>query len=209
MANPVSRLKKRLSTVREDSVHFSITSFVWKKYLVPGQIHSCKYYWVLLPTSLILAAILLIVAVVVVAFGIFFGNIPTFIGNGADDEDDQTRDTFYGHRRRPNGQPWPRFIPAPYQVVAPVVFVISAYVLITDYTKFTIYGVIGLVVLAALGGVILLISKNWNQPLLKSPREIAVRSIDSGLNKVCPMLIIVPKASDPEPDLIEQSESTA
>ena len=136
-----------------------------------------------------------------------FANVDQVVDD--EDEDDQTRDAFYGHRRKPNGDPWPRFIPAPYQVVVPVVLVVSLYVMITDYTWFTIYSVIVLVALAALGGIILLISKNWDQPVLRVPREVATRSIDSGWNRICPMLVIEPKHSDPEPDLIEPSESTA
>lgn len=197
-------MKKRLARVQENSLHFSVTSFIWEKYLESGKVHACKYWWVLFPTSLVLTPIIFIAIVVVGVVAFFFGHLLNFSAN---DEEK----LFSPHRRRANGQPWPRFIPAPYQVVLPAAFLISSYRLITDSTRYTIYGLIVLAVTMALGGLLLLISKNWNQPVLKAPREVAARSIDSGYNKMCPMLIIVPKPSDsdPESDLIKSSDSTA
>lgn len=188
--------------MKEDSIHFSITSFVWKKYLVSGKLHACIYWQILLPTSLILGAVFAIMVVAITTIEFFFGNIPNF--NGKEGEA-----AFCRHRRKANGEPWPRFIPAPYQVVTPVVLVFLLYVLVTDYTWIAIYSLIGLVALAAIGGVLRLVSKNWNQPFLRVPREVATRSIDSGWNRICPMLVIEPKPSGPESDLIEPSESTA
>jgi len=199
--NHITRLKNRLSRVKEDSVHYSVTSFFWEKSLKSGKLHACKYWWILFPTSLIFAVIVFIVAVVVAVFGIFIGRLPNF------DADEKNQQPFFSpHRRRANGQPWPRFIPAPYQIVLPILTVTTLYWLITEYTYDTIFVSICILVMIPLGGVLMLISKNWDQPALKGPREVAIRSIDSGWNKACPLLTIVPKPSEPEP---ESSDSTA
>jgi|GEM_PF-2803968 len=199
MINPLSRLKKRLSRVQQDSLHYSITSGIWERTLRTGRVHACKYWWVLFPTSLIIAAVIEIVTVIISIFAIFFGHLPNF------EEDNKYDDFFLGHRKKANGDSWPRFIPAPYQVALPILALGFIFFLVTTQLRYTLYGAGGVLGLMVLGGLVTLLLKGWNQPAVKGVREITNVAIGSRWDKICPILVVEPKSTS-DPSLPPQDE---
>ncbi|MBI5045275.1 MAG: hypothetical protein HZC02_05100 [Candidatus Levybacteria bacterium] len=193
MFNPVSRLKKRLSHVREDRWHYQAFSMVWgRKAESWVKKKACTYYWFYLPTSFLAIGFLSILMVVIWAIGAFLGYRPKFRGG----EDKPGSELFYPHKRWSNGK---KMHVTPFEAVcvlftAGFVFLGGLWIADNLYTV-KLVG-IGIACLLALGAFVYLFLKGWNVPVIKKTRGIASISASRFWGWACPTLIVEPSEAN-------------
>lgn len=80
MPHPISKLKNRLATIPTDSKRYKLVSFFWDD---PGKIEeskACKFYWVMIPASvlgsILLGIIMVLFYILIVPIAWFFGYSP-------------------------------------------------------------------------------------------------------------------------------------
>lgn len=115
MSGSISWVKQRLATIPPQSRRFRVVNLLWDESRIK-RAKACTFYWVMLPTSAVVAGILALLAGFVTAIGWFVGYVPDFSDRVSEGADNPKR-AFYDYKYHPRSGKFWRF--APWQVVIP------------------------------------------------------------------------------------------
>lgn len=204
----INRLKKRAARVNSESWHYNLVTHVWKRTLKKGKVKACKYWWVMLPTSLVslgLVAVTVAITFVVVYSATFFAGRRMNL----DDTPYGPPEDFFPYKQRSDGAKV-RF--APWEIVTPIAILALLYLRgqaiwnwvsglfdenIHFILKVLMYTGIVVGILFVIGLAVFFFIKGWKHPMISGARSMATQSVDSGWSKLCPPLEVI-KPPQPE-----------
>lgn len=191
----LSWLKYWLSHIDDTTWHYQFTHSIWGNN-TPGK--ACYYYWGKLPLTLIAWIVILVLGFILAVGGWFCGYVltdfkttdPFLLSNKGEN------DLFYPYRYTSKGK-LRRIMP--WQVAIVAVFGALVYYLSVLNPEVGIrIGVVALVVavlVTVVGGLIFLISSNWNSPIVSSARSNVV----AAWNRSCPEMVVETSKEPEEP----------
>lgn len=171
-------LKYKLSHVSEASWHFRAAESVWDERARDSK--ACTYYWIWLPTSLIVLAVAVLIMGVFFTISWFFGFVPRSGGTNI----------FMPYKTSQQGE---KKRVAPWEVVTVVSLGLSGGILAQVYPLKAIEVFITFLMVSAallgLGVVIYFVGRSWKSPLMVSLRL----NVTNAWDRVCPPLVVTPK----------------